>query len=58
MMNMKIDIKQLFILLVATTLFYGCSDKDAVNEYDRPALTWYQDIVKAVATVNLKTRVR
>jgi len=55
---MKIDIKQLFILLVATTLFYGCSDKDAVNEYDRPALTWYQDIVKAVATVNLKTRVR
>ena len=53
MMNMKIDIKQVFILLVATTLFYGCSDKDAVTEYDKPALTWYQDIVKAIATVNL-----
>jgi outer membrane protein assembly factor BamD len=50
---MKIDIKQVLILLVVTTLFYGCSDKDAVNDYDRPALTWYQDIVKEVAIVNL-----
>jgi outer membrane protein assembly factor BamD len=50
---MKIDIKQVFILLVATILFYGCSDKDAVNEYDKPALTWYQSIVKEIAETNL-----
>ena len=52
-MNMKIEIKQIFVVLVTATLFYGCSDKDAINEYDKPALTWYEDIVKEVATVNL-----
>ena len=33
--------------------FLACSDKSVVNEYDKPALTWYQDIVKEVAAVNL-----
>ncbi|CAA6801922.1 MAG: Unknown protein, partial [uncultured Sulfurovum sp.] len=31
----------------------ACSDKDAVNEYDKPALHWYQNIVKEAASVNL-----
>jgi len=33
--------------------FLACSNKDVVKEYDKPALTWYQDIVKEVAQVNL-----
>jgi len=43
-------------MILAFTLaifFLACSDKDVVKEYDKPALTWYQDIVKEVAQVNL-----
>jgi len=47
------NIKQLFTLLLLTALFLGCSNKDAVNEYDKPALYWYQKIVKEVASSNL-----
>ena len=47
------NIKQIFIISCTAIFFLACSDKDAVNEYDKPALTWYQEIVKAVATVNL-----
>lgn len=45
--------KKLFILLLTSIFFLACSNKNAVNEYDRPALTWYQDIVKEIATGNL-----
>jgi len=47
------NIKQVFTLLLLTALFLGCSSKDAVNEYDKPALYWYQNIVKEVASSNL-----
>jgi len=50
---MKINFKQLIVLLAITAFFSACSDKDAVNEYDKPALTWYQSIVKEVANSNL-----
>jgi len=50
---MKINIKSLFIAISMGLLLLGCSNKDAVNEYDKPALTWYQDIVKEIATGNL-----
>ena len=46
------NIKQTFTLLMFVALFMGCS-KDAVNEYDRPALYWYKNIVKQVASSNL-----
>jgi outer membrane protein assembly factor BamD len=46
------NIKQTFTLLMFVALFLGCS-KDAVNEYDRPALYWYKNIVKQVASSNL-----
>ena len=50
---MKISIKQ-FILLTLTSLFFlACSNKNSVNEYGKPALTWYQDIVKEIASGNL-----
>jgi len=50
---MKIDMKQLLVVFMTILLFNACSNKDAVNEYDKPALTWYQDIVKSIATVSL-----
>jgi len=47
------NIKQTFTLLMFVALFLGCSSKDVVNEYDRPALYWYKNIVKEVASSNL-----
>ncbi len=47
------NIKQIFIISYTAIFFLACSDKDAVNEYDKPALTWYQDIIKEIASVNL-----
>ncbi|CAA6804077.1 MAG: Putative lipoprotein, partial [uncultured Sulfurovum sp.] len=40
-------------IFLLSLLFLGCSDKDAVNEYDKPALSWYQNIVKELASTNL-----
>lgn len=52
-MRIKTDMKQLLVLMM-TVLFLGaCSDKDAINEYDKPALHWYENIVKEVANINL-----
>ncbi len=50
---MKINIKKITALLLLTLFIVGCSNKDAVNEYDKPALYWYQSIVKEVASSNL-----
>jgi len=47
------NIKQTFTLLMFVSLFLGCSQKDAVNEYDKPAIYWYKNIVKEVASSNL-----
>ena len=52
-MKIQINIKQLGTILLFTALFLGCSNKDAVNEYDKPALHWYQNVVKEVASSNL-----
>lgn len=48
-----INVKQTFVLLLFVALFLGCSSKDTVKEYDKPALYWYQAIVKEVASSNL-----
>ena len=47
------NIKQMILAFTLAIFFLACSDKDVVKEYDKPALTWYQDIVKEVAQVNL-----
>jgi len=47
------NIKQIFTLILFTALFVGCSDKDAVNEYDKPAFYWYQNVVREIASSNL-----
>ena len=50
---MKVNIKQILLVSLTALFFLACSDKDAVNEYDKPALTWYQEIVKEIATSNI-----
>ena len=47
------NIQQIFTLLLFVAFFAGCSSKDAVNEYDRPALYWYTQIVKEIGSSNL-----
>jgi len=47
------NIKQIILAFTLALLFLGCSEKDMVKEYDKPALTWYQDIVKDIAQGNL-----
>jgi outer membrane protein assembly factor BamD len=47
------DLKKSFLLTVLVLLFIGCSGKDSVKEYDKPALYWYQNIIKQVASSNL-----
>ena len=40
------------LLALIVMLFIGCSDKDVVKEYDRPALYWYKNIVKSISSSN------
>jgi len=50
---MKINLKKIIAILLLSLFFVGCSSKNAINEYDRPALYWYKNIVKEVASSNL-----
>ena len=52
-MRIQLNIKKVGTVLLFALLFLGCSSKDAVNEYDKPALYWYQNVVKEVASSNL-----
>ena len=47
------NIQKIFTIAVMTALFLGCSGKDAVSEYDKPALYWYKNLVKEIASSNL-----
>jgi len=47
------NIKQIILAFTLALFFLGCSDKGVVKEYDKPALIWYQDIVKEIAQGNL-----
>jgi len=47
------NVQQTVTVMMFATLLIGCSSKDAVNEYDKPAFYWYQAIVKEVASSNL-----
>ncbi len=53
MMRIQLNIKKLGAFLLLIALFAGCSNKDAVNEYDKPALYWYNNVVKEIASSNL-----
>lgn len=52
-MKIIINVKQTLFVLMFATLFWGCSGKATVKEYDKPALYWYQALVKEVASSNL-----
>lgn len=39
--------KGLFLIFIS--FFIGCSDKDAVKEYDKPALYWYKNIIESIS---------
>jgi outer membrane protein assembly factor BamD len=49
---MLMNYKRTFLLAMLIAFFSGCSDKDAVKEYDRPALYWYKNIIKNLASSN------
>ncbi len=53
MMRIQLDIKKLGAVLLFILFFTACSNKDAVNEYDRPAIYWYNQVVKEIASSNL-----
>ena len=49
---MLTNYKKSLLLVILIAFFSGCSDKDAVKEYDRPALYWYKNIIKNLASSN------
>ena len=53
MMRIQLNIKKLGAFLLFIALFTGCSNKDAVNEYDKPAIYWYNHVVEQIASSNL-----
>ena len=42
--------KKSFLLSLVVLFIVGCSGKDAVKEYDKPALYWYKNIIKSLST--------
>ncbi len=40
------------LFTLAVIVFIGCSDKNVVKEYDRPALYWYKNIIKSISSSN------
>ena len=52
-MKIQLNIKKLGTILLFALFFVGCSDKDAIHEYDKPAIYWYQNVVKEIASSNL-----
>lgn len=42
--------KKSFLLSLVVLFIVGCSGKDAVKEYDKPALYWYKNIIKSLSS--------
>jgi outer membrane protein assembly factor BamD len=49
---MLTNYKKTLFATVVMMLLVGCSSKDAVKEYDKPALYWYKNIVKSLSNSN------
>jgi outer membrane protein assembly factor BamD len=49
---MSITYKKSLAVALLLVSFVGCSSKNAVSEYDKPALYWYKNIVKSIAKSN------
>lgn len=44
--------KKCLLVVIISIFAVGCSNKDAVTEYDKPAIYWYKNIVKNIASSN------
>jgi len=49
---MLTNYKKSLLLSMLIVLFIGCSNKDAVKEYDKSALYWYKNIIKSISSSN------
>ncbi len=49
---MLTDYKKSFLLAMLLAVLVGCANKDTVKEYDKPALYWYKNIIKSLASSN------
>jgi len=47
-----LNYKKSLLLSMLILLFLGCSNKDAVKEYDKSALYWYKNIIKSISSSN------
>ncbi len=50
---MLTNYKKSSLLLILILFIIGCSDKNAVKEYDKSALYWYKNIIKSISSSNL-----
>ncbi len=44
--------KKGLFLFIFILFFIGCSNKDAIKEYDKPALYWYKNIIESISENN------
>jgi len=49
-MSLKINI---FLIVALAFLFVGCTNKDEVEEFNKPALYWYKHIAKSIGDGNM-----
>ena len=52
-MTKSISFKNLFLLSIIALLFFGCSSKNEVQEYNKPALYWYNKMIQQIAVGDL-----
>ena len=47
--------KRVYILLILATVFFisGCSSKNKTSEYNKPAIYWYQKMIKSISHKDL-----
>lgn len=52
-MKINLRLKNLFLLVIAAFVLSACSSKDDVAEYNKPALYWYNKMLKQIASADL-----
>lgn len=50
---MKQTILKLLLVVVTSYSFVGCAPKNEVKEYNKPAIYWYNKMIKQIANYNL-----
>jgi outer membrane protein assembly factor BamD len=52
-LNLRIYMKKLLLVVLSMYLFIACSSKDEVQEYNKPAVYWYNKMLKDISLYNL-----